>query len=326
TPERRRRFWGWGWEGEGPAPEQQQAIARLLAARFALSEVQIAEPPRLEEIELPPPRLRPPAKLGAIFSEAPYDRAAHTHGKSFRDVVRAFRRDFAHPPDLVAFPRSEDDARAVLDWAASGGAAVIPYGGGSSVVGGVEADVGDRYRGAVSLDLSRLDRVLEVDRTSRAARIQAGVLGPALEEQLRPHGLTLRHFPQSFEFSSLGGWVATRSGGHYATLYTHIDEFVESLRVVTPAGVVETRRLPGSGEEAVLLLAFEAADHELDAWMARARALAAAHGGRVPPDAGRTRKAEEGARDGAAGAWRKSFLDAPYLRDALVAMGMISET
>ncbi len=405
TPERRRRFWGWGWEGEGPAPEQQQAIARLLAARFALSEVQIAEPPRLEEIELPPPRLRPPAKLGAIFSEAPYDRAAHTHGKSFRDVVRAFRRDFAHPPDLVAFPRSEDDARAVLDWAASGGAAVIPYGGGSSVVGGVEADVGDRYRGAVSLDLSRLDRVLEVDRTSRAARIQAGVLGPALEEQLRPHGLTLRHFPQSFEFSSLGGWIATRSGGHYATLYTHIDEFVESLRVVTPAGTIETRRLPGSGAgpspdrlfigsegilgviveawmrlqdrptyrasaavtfpdfargaeaaravaqaglypancrlldpgeaatagagdgtAAVLLLAFESADHALDAWMARALALAADHGGRVPPGAGETKRAEAGAREGAAGAWRKAFLDAPYLRDALVAMGMVSET
>src|SRR5205814_9563288 len=94
---------------------------------------------------------------------------------------------------------------------------------------------------------SRLDRVLEVDRTSRAARIQAGVLGPALEEQLRPHNLTLRHFPQSFEFSSLGGWIATRSGGHYATLHTHIDDFVEALRVVTPVGVLETRRLPGSG-------------------------------------------------------------------------------
>ena len=89
--------------------------------------------------------------------------------------------------------------------------------------------------------------MLEIDRASRAARIQAGVLGPALEDQLRPHGLTLRHFPQSFEFSTLGGWIATRSGGHYATLYTHIDDFVESLRVVTPAGVVETRRLPGSG-------------------------------------------------------------------------------
>src|SRR5262249_4680087 len=74
-----------------------------------------------------------------------------------------------------------------------------------------------------------------------------GGVGPALEEQLRPHRLTLRHFPQSFELSTLGGWIATRSGGHYATLYTHIDDFVESLRIVTPSGTIATRRLPGSG-------------------------------------------------------------------------------
>ncbi len=89
--------------------------------------------------------------------------------------------------------------------------------------------------------------MLEIDEISQAARIQGGVYGPALESQLKPSGLTLRHFPQSFEFSTLGGWIATRGGGHYATLYTHIDEFVESLRVVTPAGVLESFRLPGSG-------------------------------------------------------------------------------
>ena len=98
---------------------------------------------------------------------------------------------------------------------------------------------------------ARLDRVLEIDPTSRAARIQAGVLGPHLEDQLRPHGLTLRHFPQSFAFSTLGGWLATRAGGHFATLYTHIDDLTESLRVVTPVGVSESRRLPGSGRRAV---------------------------------------------------------------------------
>jgi alkyldihydroxyacetonephosphate synthase len=88
---------------------------------------------------------------------------------------------------------------------------------------------------------------VEIDRVSRAARIQAGALGPVLEDQLRPHGYTLRHFPQSFEFSTLGGWLATRSGGHYASVYTHIDDLVESIRAVTPAGLVESRRLPGSG-------------------------------------------------------------------------------
>ena len=101
-------------------------------------------------------------------------------------------------------------------------------------MGGVEPDVGESFAGALSLDLKGLDRVLEVDPTSRAARVQGGMLGPRARGALKPHGLTLRHFPQSFEFSTVGGWIATRSGGHFATLYTHIDDFVESLRIVTP--------------------------------------------------------------------------------------------
>jgi alkyldihydroxyacetonephosphate synthase len=400
-----RRFWGWGREGEGPSPEQQQAIAQVLAARFSLGELSVRPPPRLEELNLRSPRVAPPPALAALCSSAPFDRAGHTYGKSFRDLVRAFRRHYPHPPDIVAYPASEADVAALLDWCSGARIAAIPYGGGSSVVGGIEPDVGAEWRGTLSLDLSRLDRVLEVDRVSRAARIQAGVLGPALEEQLRPHALTLRHFPQSFEFSSLGGWIATRSGGHYATLHTHIDEFVQALRVVTPGGVVQTRRLPGSGagpspdrlfigsegilgviteawmrlqdrptfraaaavtfddfhrgadavraiaqaglypancrlldpteaatsgagagDRAVLLLAFESADHPLDAWMNRALECAADHGGHMPPGGVRTHAAESGAREGAAGAWRKAFLQAPYLRDAIVAMGMVSET
>ena len=135
----------------------------------------------------------------------------------------------------------------MLAWCSDAGAAAIPYGGGTSVVGGVEPRVGDSYAGAVTIDLGALDRVLEVDEASRAARIQAGTFGPSLEDQLRPHGLTLRHFPQSFEFSTLGGWIATRAGGHFATLYTHIDDLVESVRAITPSGEWESRRLPGSG-------------------------------------------------------------------------------
>ena len=133
----------------------------------------------------------------------------------------------------------------MLAWAEAEGAAVVPFGGGTSVVGGVEARLGERP--VVCLDLKRLDRVLEVDAESLAARIQAGALGPGLEDQLREHGLTLRHFPQSFEYSTLGGWIATRAGGHFATLYTHIDDLVESVRAITPRGTWESRRLPGSG-------------------------------------------------------------------------------
>jgi alkyldihydroxyacetonephosphate synthase len=398
----KRRFWGWGHEGEGPTREQQASMARTLESRFGLADLVVTDPPTLDELDLPACRLAPLASLADRCRTDREARAGHTYGKSFRDVVRGFARDFSHPPDVVAYPEDEADVVALLDWCADAGAAAIPYGGGSSVVGGVECAVDEGYRGAVSIDLGRLGHVLEIDRTSRAARIQAGVYGPALEDQLRPHDLTLRHFPQSFEFSTLGGWIATRSGGHYATLYTHIDEFVEAMRVVTPRGVLETRRLPGSGagpspdrlfcgsegtlgviteawmrlqdrptfraaatarfatfeagaeatralaqsglhpancrlidaSEAMitgagdgsahlLLIAFESADHPLDAWLARAVECARDHGGDV--DEPRTSAREPG-REGAAGAWRNAFVRAPYTRDALVGLGLLNET
>jgi alkyldihydroxyacetonephosphate synthase len=246
-PAARRNFWGWGLEGEGLAASEIEQLGAVFAERLGIDGVRIQEPPRVEELDLRAPRLAPPASLEPAFSTEPYDRAAHTYGRSFRDLVRAFRRDYAHAPDLVAFPGGEGELVSVLDWCSDAGVAVIPFGGGSSVVGGVEPDVGDGYCGVVSVDLRYLQGVLEVDRISRAARIAAGTLGPALETQLKPYGLTLRHFPQSFEWSTLGGWIATRSGGHFATLHTHIDEFVEAVRVVTPRGVLQTRRLPGSG-------------------------------------------------------------------------------
>jgi alkyldihydroxyacetonephosphate synthase len=180
-------------------------------------------------------------------SAGPYERVSHALGGAYTDVVRGFRGAIDNPPDLVAFPAEEADVERLLAWCAEAGLAAIPYGGGTSVVGGVEPRVGDGYRGVVTIDLRGLDRVLEVDPVSRAARVQGGILGPALSDRLRKQGLALRHFPQSFEFSSLGGWIATRAGGHFATLYTHIDDLVESVRAITPAGPWESRRLPGSG-------------------------------------------------------------------------------
>ena len=243
----RRKFWGWGLEGTGLSVSEIEQLGATFAGRFGIDGLRVQEPPRVAELELRAPRLASPTSLEAAFSTDPYDRASHTYGRSFRDLVRAFRRDYAHAPDLVAFPRGEGELVSVLEWCSDAGVAAIPFGGGSSVVGGVEPDVGKGYHGTVSVDLRHLQGVLDVDRTSRAARIAGGTLGPVLEAQLKPHGLTLRHFPQSFEWSTLGGWIATRSGGHFATLHTHIDEFVEAVRVVTPRGVLQTRRLPGSG-------------------------------------------------------------------------------
>jgi alkyldihydroxyacetonephosphate synthase len=243
----RRKIWGWGLEGEGLTAAEIEQLAGTFAGRWEVDAGGVLEPPQVDELELRAPRLAPPTSLAAAFSAEPYDRAAHTYGRSFRDLVRAFRRDYVHAPDLVAFPRGEGELVSVLEWCSDAGAAAIPFGGGSSVVGGVEPDVGEGYRGTVSVDLRHLQGVLEIDPASRAARIAGGTLGPVLEAQLKPHGLTLRHFPQSFEWSTLGGWIATRSGGHFATLHTHIDEFVEAIRVVTPRGLVQTRRLPASG-------------------------------------------------------------------------------
>ena len=400
----RQSFWGWGDEGAGPDDAARARLAKSLGERFA-RELIPAPLPRLEDVGLPAPRTKPPAALEGLATAAPWDRARHTYGRSYRDSVRAQRRDFSHPPDWVAYPTREAEVALVLEHCARERIAVVPFGGGSSVVGGVEAKVDGDYRGVATLDLGRMARVLELDRASRAARIEAGVLGPALEDQLRPHGLTLRHYPQSFEFSSLGGWIATRSGGHFATRYTHIDDFVEALRVVTPTGVVATRRLPGSGagpapdrmfigsegtlgviteawlrlqdrptrranasvrfasfdagvravralsqsglepancrlldpgeaatsaggsgSEAILVLGFESADHDLDAWMRRGAELCRDHGGLVPDDAVRTRGDTAATREGSAGAWRNSFIGAPYVRDALVSVGVMAET
>jgi alkyldihydroxyacetonephosphate synthase len=237
--------WGWGLPGEEPAPEALAALGPAVASMLGFGAQAPERPAPLAE--LPVARLRPPSGLEEIASDAPADRARHGLGRSYRDVVRGLRGRVDHPPDLVLRPRDQGEVAAVLDWCGQAGVAVVPFGGGTSVVGGVEPDVGDGWAGTVSLDLGRLAGVLEVDPVARAARVLAGTPGPALEDGLRPHGLTLRFFPQSFQRSTVGGWLATRAAGHYATGPTHIDDLVESITMVTPAGVQTSRRRPGSG-------------------------------------------------------------------------------
>jgi len=237
--------WGWGGPGQEPVPAELEALASTLEAVLGFAPQPPEQPAPLAP--LPAPRVRPPASLRPLASDAPLDRARHGLGRSYRDLLRGLRGRIDHPPDLVLRPRSEAEVAAVLGWCGDEGLALVPFGGGTSVVGGVEPAVGGGFAGVVSLDLGALSGVIEVDQVARAARVRAGTTGPALEEQLRPHGLTLRFFPQSFERSTVGGWLATRAAGHFATGPTHVDDLVESIRMLTPAGTLESRRLPGSG-------------------------------------------------------------------------------
>jgi alkyldihydroxyacetonephosphate synthase len=215
-----RRHWGWG-STDDPVGEGAAELAAHLG--FGSAELEAPAPLRVDR-----------------------DRALHAHGASYLDVVRALRGEFPHLPDVVARPAEEAEVLRALEQADAANMSVTPYGGGTSVVGGVDPVPGPG--GAMSLDTARLDRVLEVDPVSRAARIQAGATGPRIERQLAEHGMTLRFYPQSFERSTLGGWLATRAAGHFATGPTHIDDLVESIRAVTVRGDVwESRRLPASG-------------------------------------------------------------------------------
>jgi alkyldihydroxyacetonephosphate synthase len=241
----RRKFWGWGNEGDVLSPEEVEWLEGAWAKLFLVSHFERTPPPTVEEIRLRPSRFTIPARLLHLCTTEPYERLLHSYGYSFLDSVRAFARDFSHPPDVIAYPQNAEDVLALLDWCYDIGAAVIPFGGGTSVVGGVEPPRDSPA--VVTIDMQRMNRVLEIDPVSQTALIQAGARGPELERQLKASGLTLRFFPQSFEYSTLGGWIATRAGGHFATLYTHIDDLVESLQAVTPVGMMESRRFPSSG-------------------------------------------------------------------------------
>lgn len=240
------RFWGWGYVNEELSSEENAFIDAFLSSLMPEGST-AAEEPKVEDFSLPAPKFEIPEQLAHCCSSSPYDRLVHSYGKSFPDLARMLMRHVPNPPDVVAFPETEEDIVQILSYAEDNNIAVIPFGGGTSVCGGVEAAVGDTFDGTICLALENFNKIVEVDEVSRTARIQAGMLGPDIDAGLKPYGLTLRHFLQSYQFSTIGGWVATRAGGHFATLYTHIDDLVESVRMVTPKGVIETRRLPGSG-------------------------------------------------------------------------------
>jgi alkyldihydroxyacetonephosphate synthase len=242
------KWCGWGHEGVSFTHDDKPALAPFLKRALDLDVNRVvSRPAAFRDLRVPEPSLSPQlsAALGAVVdvSTDPLDRVVHARGKSLRDLVRHRRGDLGKVPDVVVRPADEEQVSAVLRAALDTDAVLIPFGGGTSISGSLEASEDER-RTVISLDVSRLRRVLGVDAPSGLARIQTGALGPDLERQLNAHGWTLGHFPDSFTHSTLGGWIATRSSGMQSDRYGDIADVTRAVRVVTPAGLLVTRPVP----------------------------------------------------------------------------------
>ncbi len=175
-----------------------------------------------------------------------YERAFHAVGKSYYDLVRIRAGALEHAPDAVVYPTSHEETERLLAFCAERRVAVVPFGGGSSVVGGVEARAEGGQAGVVTLDTTRMTRLIAIDETSLTATFEAGVYGPDLEAALGARGYTVGHFPQSFEFSTLGGWIAARGAGQQSNRYGSAAKLLVGARVATPRGEWRTTPFPGS--------------------------------------------------------------------------------
>ncbi len=247
------KWWGWGQEGVEFTHEDKPALAPFILKAIGVDVRRKGTPPlRFDQLQIPDPAL--PDDLWETLEQAvsrrylsldPLDRVVHARGKSLRDLVWQRAGDLPRIPDAVVRPGSEDEVTAILQAAMRFDAVVIPFGGGSSISGSLEAP-STETRPVISLDLERLNQVLDIDASSRLARVQAGVFGPDLEDQLKARGYTFGHFPDSFTHSTLGGWIATRSSGMQSDRYGDIADMTKGLRVVTPSGTLVTRPIPAT--------------------------------------------------------------------------------
>lgn len=247
------KWWGWGLDGVAFTHEDKPELAGFIKEKLALDVAKPTTPPlAFDELDIAAPNL--PDALRAALTQAvtdehlsvdPLDRVIHARGKSIRDLIRQRRGDLPRVPDAVVRPADEDQVTAVMRAVLDADAVLIPFGGGSSISGSIEAEPTET-RPVISVDMSRLNQVLHVDETSRLARVQAGVFGPHLEEQLNAQGYTFGHYPDSFTHSTLGGWIATRSSGMQSDRYGDIADMTRGLRVVTPTGTLVTRPVPST--------------------------------------------------------------------------------
>ncbi len=248
------RFNGWGLRRKTfDLRGRDDEVWAFVRETLGMASLPSTPPVGLDDVKLPAARLDPTvlARLRAVtaddrvFTDA-HERAFHAVGKSYFDLLRIRAGEVPDAPDAVVYPVSHEEVLAVLALAAEAKVAVVPFGGGSSVVGGVEARRGAGHAGLITLDTTRMDRLIELDETSHTATFQAGIYGPALEERLAARGYTLGHFPQSFEFSTLGGWIAARGAGQQSNRYGAAAKQLLGAKVATPRGGWEIQPFPAS--------------------------------------------------------------------------------
>jgi alkyldihydroxyacetonephosphate synthase len=245
------RWWGWGDINKTYPVEERPTYIPFLEEKLDIRVDKVRVPdPGIDDLEVRESRLSA-AKLASFGSvvgagnvnTSTLDRVSHSLGKSYRDLLRARAGLVPNLTDAVVYPGNEKEIEAVLKMAEDEGIAVTPYCGGSSVVGGIEP-FDNGFSGCLSLDLRRMDRLIAYSPESRTATFEAGIWGPELEAELSRRGLYLGHAPESFLFSGLGGWIASRSAGRQSTGYGKIEDMVESVRMITPRGIIETRDVP----------------------------------------------------------------------------------
>jgi len=252
TDIRHMKWWGWGYEDATFNDSNKPALWPYLARELEVSEIEWTRPVTYEAVKLPAQNnhegflneVRKTLNESQVLDDKK-TRLIHAAGKSFRDLWKLRHGIVEHAPDYVIFPESEADVVAIVRAAHEHDVVLIPFGGGSNIAGCLKPH-DQSGRMVVSLDMCRMHRVLEVDPRSLTARIQPGVYGQHLEDQLTDENVTLGHFPDSFLHSTLGGWVATRSAGMQSDRYGKIEDMVISLRMVTPSGTITTRTVPKS--------------------------------------------------------------------------------
>ncbi len=244
------RWYGWGYEHERFNIQDRPYLMPYILKYLQNDKLPETPPIDFNELVIPPARRNRlfEKSINGLIDKASIhfsdrERVGHAAGRSYYDSYRLRRGTIDAFPDYVIYAKKQSDVEAVVTYALRNNMAVIPFGGGSNVAGALEP-IDKQGRSIISLDITPLNKLLTIDLVSLTARMQAGALGIVMERQLSKHGVTLGHFPDSFEHSTLGGWIATRSSGMQSDRYGNIEDMVVSLRMVTPSGTIDIKEVP----------------------------------------------------------------------------------